>query len=47
MITLIKGEYTKVLEENSGLIAILITQGWTEEPKKKEVKNGKSSSSGN
>ena len=50
MITLNKGNNTKILSEESGLIEILKAQGWMEEaivePKKKDVKNGVSSTTG-
>ena len=48
---LIKGTDIKIISEESGLIEVLKAQGWTEEvkaePIKKEVKNGKSSTTGN
>ncbi len=51
MITLNKGIDTKILSKDSGLMPTLLAQGWTEEvkaePKKKDVKNGISSTTGN
>lgn len=46
MTTLTKGNDTKILDENSGLIKVLLSQGWIE-TQEKEVKNGKSGKSGN
>lgn len=46
MVTLQKGNDTKILSEGSSLVDILLKSGWTIKTPKKEVKNGKSSNVG-
>jgi len=50
MITLAKGNATKILFEGSSLVKVLLSDGWVEKkekPTKKEVENGKTSTAGN
>lgn len=51
MVTFTKGNDVKILSAESSLLGILLADGWVkkeiEKPAKKEIENGKTSTTGN
>lgn len=49
MITLTKGTEIKIIDKNSGLLEVLLKQGWSKPEKSEErkIKDGKSSTTSN